>query len=195
MRGEFASVRLPRRMVPIWVSDPIGLASPLRIGSTPAIVVVLTAPRPTSMIPSFPSAVWMVFGCFTIGRSYSSREHVDIWNVETGESGNLKGMGIFRRSQTEPLAVTMAGVKLGDRFLSIGVRDATLVAALAAKSGLTGRACAVDADPALAAAGAGAVKAEGALIDVVQAPWDALPYQDASFDVALARSVLSTLAP
>jgi len=104
-------------------------------------------------------------------------------------------MGIFRRSQGEPLAVTMAGVKLGDRFLSIGVRDPTLVAALAAKSGLTGRACAVDADPALASAGAGAVEAEGALIDVVQAPWDALPYQDASFDVALARGVLSTLAP
>src|SRR5215471_21635818 len=80
MRGEFASVRLPRRMVPICVSEPIGLARPLRIASTPAIVVVLTAPRPTSMIPSFPSAFSMVFGCFTIGRSYSTRaEDVEIW--------------------------------------------------------------------------------------------------------------------
>jgi len=104
-------------------------------------------------------------------------------------------MGIFRRSQSEPLAVTMTGVKLGDRFLSVGVRDPTLVAALAAKAGLTGRACAIDADPGAASTGAAAVEAEGALIDVVHAPWDALPYEDASFDVALARGVLSALAP
>jgi len=104
-------------------------------------------------------------------------------------------MGIFRRSQSEPLAVTMTGVKLGDRFLSVGVRDPVLVAALAAKAGLTGRACAIDADPALASAGAGAVEAEGALIDVVHAPWDALPYEDASFDVALTRGVLPALPP
>jgi hypothetical protein len=32
---------------------------------TPAIVVVLTAPRPTSMIPSFPSALSIVDGFFT----------------------------------------------------------------------------------------------------------------------------------
>src|SRR5215471_12533777 len=92
MRGEFASVRLPRRMVPICVSEPIGLASPLRIASTPAIVVVLTAPRPTSMIPSFPSAFSMVFGCFTIGRSYSTREDVEIWkcrNRVIWGNGNL----------------------------------------------------------------------------------------------------------
>ena len=115
--------------------------------------------------------------------------------METGESGNLKGMGIFRRSQTEPLAVTMAGVKLGDRFLSIGVRDATLIAALAAKAGLTGQACGVDADQARAAAGAAAIEAEGALIEVAHAEWDRLPYGDGSFDVAIARDVLSMLPP
>jgi hypothetical protein len=49
--GERPSVRLPRRTVPICVSDPIGLAKPLRIASTPAMVVVLTAPRPTRSTP------------------------------------------------------------------------------------------------------------------------------------------------
>src|SRR5437763_442959 len=102
-------------------------------------------------------------------------------------------MGIFRRARGEPLAVTMAGVKLGDRFLAIGVRDTRLVAALAIKQGLTGRAAAVDADPVRAKAGATAIEADGALIEVTHAAWDALPYEAASFDVAVARDVLSTL--
>src|SRR5438309_9126425 len=56
MSGERASVRLPRRMVPIWVSDPTGCDFALRTSSTPAINVVLTAPIPGSKIPSFPLA-------------------------------------------------------------------------------------------------------------------------------------------
>jgi hypothetical protein len=47
---------LPRRMVPIWVSDPIGCASPLRTACTPATNVVATAPMPGIITPSFPSA-------------------------------------------------------------------------------------------------------------------------------------------
>src|SRR5260370_17031355 len=56
MSGERASVRLPRRMVPICVSDPTGSDLPLRTSSTPAIKVVLTAPMPGSRTPSFPLA-------------------------------------------------------------------------------------------------------------------------------------------
>lgn len=103
-------------------------------------------------------------------------------------------MGIFRRSAGEPLTVTMPGVKLGDRFLSVGVRDARLIAALATKAGLTGRACAVDAEEPRAASGAGAIEAEGALVEVEHAPWDRLPYDAGSFDVAVARDVLSSLS-
>jgi ubiquinone/menaquinone biosynthesis C-methylase UbiE len=102
-------------------------------------------------------------------------------------------MGIFRRSQGEPLAVTMTGVKLGDRFLSLGVRDPKLIAALAVKQGLTGRAAAIDADATRVAAGGRALEAEGALVEVLQAPWGALPVGDASFDIAVARDVLSIL--
>jgi cyclopropane fatty-acyl-phospholipid synthase-like methyltransferase len=38
----------------------------------------------------------------------------------------------------------MVGVKLGDRLLQIGCGDGGLFAALAAKTGLTGRAAAID---------------------------------------------------
>ncbi len=54
--GERPSVRLPSRIVPIWVSEPIGFASPLRIASTPATNVVATAPMPGIITPSFPFA-------------------------------------------------------------------------------------------------------------------------------------------
>src|SRR6267378_5907051 len=56
MSGERASVRFPRRMVPICVSDPTGCDLPLRTSSTPAMKVVLTAPMPGSITPSFPLA-------------------------------------------------------------------------------------------------------------------------------------------
>jgi ubiquinone/menaquinone biosynthesis C-methylase UbiE len=102
-------------------------------------------------------------------------------------------MGIFRRSHGEPLAVAMTGVRLGERFLSLGVRDPKLIAALAVKQGLTGRAVAIDADATHVADGGRALEAEGALVEVLQAPWGALPLGDASFDVAVARDVLSIL--
>src|SRR5688572_4101455 len=54
--GDLDSVRLPSLTVPISVREPIGLARPLRTAMTPAIVVVLTAPRPTRRMPSLPSA-------------------------------------------------------------------------------------------------------------------------------------------
>jgi ubiquinone/menaquinone biosynthesis C-methylase UbiE len=103
-------------------------------------------------------------------------------------------MPFFRKSApTDPLAVTIAGVKLGDRFLAVGMRDTALVAALAAKAGLTGRACAVDADEARVTAGAAAIEREGALVEAVRAPWGMLPYDDSSFDVAVLRDVLMVL--
>ena len=66
MSGERPSVRLPSRTVPICVSDPIGFARPRRTASTPAIVVVLTAPIPTRRMPSFPAGSAIFGGFFTI---------------------------------------------------------------------------------------------------------------------------------
>ena len=62
MSGERLSVRLPSRMVPIWVSEPIGLARPRRIASTPAMNVVATAPMPGIRMPSLPVAGRMSMG-------------------------------------------------------------------------------------------------------------------------------------
>lgn len=104
-------------------------------------------------------------------------------------------MGIFRKSASEPLAVTMTGVKLGDRLLAIGIRDPKTIAELAARAGLTGRACAVDDDAQRASQGAAAIEREGALVEVTHAPAFSLPFDGGSFDVAIARDLLSTLRP
>ena len=100
----------------------------------------------------------------------------------------------FRKTQAaEPLPVTMAGVKLGDRFLAVGVRDPGLIAVLAARAGLTGTACAIDADEGAVTKAAAAIERDGVLAELTRAPWGMWPYGDASFDVALVRDLLPTL--
>ena len=42
----------------------------------------------------------------------------------------------FKTSTLDPLSVSMAGAKLGDRVLVVGCSDPRLIAALAAKAGL-----------------------------------------------------------
>lgn len=104
-------------------------------------------------------------------------------------------MALFRKSDSlEPLAVSMAGVKLGNRVLVIGCTDPTLIAALAAKAGLTGRACAVDADEARAARAADGVERAGALAEVTAARLPQLPFEDAAFDLVVVRDVLARFA-
>ena len=103
-------------------------------------------------------------------------------------------MGFFRIVAPLNLPLSMAGVTLGDRLVVVGCGDPTLVAELALKTGLTGRACAVDASEARRAKADAAIAREGALVDTVTAPWTALPYDDAAFDVAVIRNVLPTVA-
>jgi ubiquinone/menaquinone biosynthesis C-methylase UbiE len=95
----------------------------------------------------------------------------------------------FRPTALDPLAVSMAGAKLGDRVLVVGCGDPRLIAALAAKAGLSGRACAVDESPDVAnAAGRVALK-EGALIETSSAAPDALPFEHESFDLVVLRDI------
>jgi ubiquinone/menaquinone biosynthesis C-methylase UbiE len=104
-------------------------------------------------------------------------------------------MGWFRKTApTEPLAMTMTGVKLGDRLLVIGAGDPQLIAALATKAGLTGRAAVVDADSDRIAHAASAIEREGALAETICASWNALPYETGSFDVVVIRDVLAAMA-
>jgi len=103
-------------------------------------------------------------------------------------------MRFFRKSvPSDPLAVTIAGVKLGDRFLAIGLADPSLTAALAAKAGLTGRAAAVDADETRVKNGAAAIERDGVLIESTRAPWGMLPFDDVSFDIVVVRDVFMNL--
>jgi ubiquinone/menaquinone biosynthesis C-methylase UbiE len=99
----------------------------------------------------------------------------------------------FRESTLEPLSVSMAGVKLADRVLVVGCSDPRLIAALAAKSGLTGRACAIDEDARrVEDAGRIALK-EGALVETFTAPLHTMPFEAGSFDVVVLRDVMHAL--
>lgn len=103
-------------------------------------------------------------------------------------------MGWFRKSApSEPLAVTIAGVKLGDRLLAVGLSEPALIAALAIKSGLTGEARAIDPDAERVEKGRVAIEREGALVDVTCAPWGLWPFDAESVDVTAIISLLPKL--
>jgi ubiquinone/menaquinone biosynthesis C-methylase UbiE len=101
----------------------------------------------------------------------------------------------LRKSTGESLSISMAGIKLGDRLLVVGCGDPILLAQLAAKTGLTGRALAVDERDAVVATAAEVAAREGALVETATAPWTSLPVENDSFDVAVVRDVLAPLAP
>jgi ubiquinone/menaquinone biosynthesis C-methylase UbiE len=100
----------------------------------------------------------------------------------------------LRKTQpAESLAVSMSGVKLGDRLLVLGGSDPKLIASLALKVGLTGRACAVDVDPRRAEEASHAVEREGALVETFSTPYTALPFDPDSFDLVVTRDVLPSM--
>lgn len=108
-------------------------------------------------------------------------------------------MAIFRKGEGKhALALAMTGVKLGDRLLQIGCSEPSLLGAIAAKVGLSGRACALvesEADAARAQREAGRV---GALIEVETGSPDRLAHPDASFDLIVIDNLgglLSGLKP
>ena len=99
----------------------------------------------------------------------------------------------FRQASIDPLSVSMAGAKLGDRVLVVGCGDARLIAALAAKAGLSGRACAVDESPERATEAARVALREGALVETSSSPPTALSFEAASFDLVVLRDALGKL--
>jgi SAM-dependent methyltransferase len=158
----------------------MGLASPLRIASTPAIVVVLTAPRPTSRMPSVPFA-GAISGFFTAGNYI------------------IDAMGLFRRGgEKHSLPIAMTGVKLGDRLLNIGCTDASLLGAISSKVGLSGRACAiVPTESDAARARRGAEKA-GVLLEIETGNLDKFPFEDGAFNLIVLdnqEGLLSSMRP
>jgi ubiquinone/menaquinone biosynthesis C-methylase UbiE len=100
----------------------------------------------------------------------------------------------LRKASGESLAVSMAGIKLRDRLLILGCSDPLLIARLAVKTGLTGRAFIVDEHEASTANASDVAAREGALIESATASWTSLPMESGTFDVAVIRDVLPALA-
>ena len=95
-------------------------------------------------------------------------------------------MAWFRASPPgDPLVVAMTGAKLGDRLLVVGGGDTRTVAHLALKPGISGRACVVDEDAAVATRAGEFATREGALIETETAPVTMLPYDAGAFDVVV----------
>jgi len=97
----------------------------------------------------------------------------------------------FRQSTLDPLSVSMAGVKLADRVVIVGCGDPRLIATLAAKAGLTGRACAVDDDAGRVREAERVALKEGALIEAFTVPLHSMPFEAGSFDVAVLRDIMA----
>jgi ubiquinone/menaquinone biosynthesis C-methylase UbiE len=85
------------------------------------------------------------------------------------------------------LAVSLIGVRTGERVLLVGSGDGVLLARLAAKAGLSGHVCGID-DRTGSAARAEARAAEvGVLVDIREQGYLPLPFDDAAFDVVAIR--------
>jgi ubiquinone/menaquinone biosynthesis C-methylase UbiE len=110
-------------------------------------------------------------------------------------------MRMFLRRPTltsDPLPVTMSGVRRGERALQIGIDDAAIVGGIAAKVGISGQAMVVVADTTQAMRASRAAEDANALAEVHVGPLTALALPDASFDAIVIHSKsgwLSSLPP
>ena len=96
----------------------------------------------------------------------------------------------------EPLAVTMSGVRLGERALQIGLNDPLIASVLAAKPGLSGHSAIVVPDEASGERAKSAVAKSGAFVEITVSPLEHLPFEEGSFDVAVIHNregLLTTL--
>lgn len=93
----------------------------------------------------------------------------------------------------EPLVAAMTAVRMGDRLLIIGCGATKVIAQLAARPGITGRACAVDDSAERTARAASVAEREGALLEAETAPFSALPFAQDTFDVVVLNHLLPQL--
>jgi SAM-dependent methyltransferase len=96
-------------------------------------------------------------------------------------------LSLFTRRGANPhmLAVSMTGVKLGDRVAFLGAPNPERMAAIAAKVGLSGHAAAAVADDRAVARVNRAAADAGVLVDVAAGDVRGLPYEDGNFDLAV----------
>ena len=100
----------------------------------------------------------------------------------------------LRKSRLEPLPVTMSAVRMGERVLQIGVDDAAVASAIAAKVGLSGNAAIAVADDRDAARAHDAAANAGVLVDVKVTPLTPLPFDNEAFDLVIVHSMRGLLS-
>lgn len=102
----------------------------------------------------------------------------------------------LRKSKThrDPLAVTMSGVRMGERVLQVGVDDPRIAGAIAAKVGLSGHAAMAVADEIAASRARAGVADAGGLVDLHATSLDALPFDADAFDAVVVHNVGALLA-
>jgi SAM-dependent methyltransferase len=94
----------------------------------------------------------------------------------------------LRKTRIEPLPVTMSAVRMGERVLQIGVDDAAVVSAIAAKVGLSGHAAIAVTDQRDAARAQSATANAGILVDVNVTPLASLPFDSDAFDLVVVHA-------
>jgi ubiquinone/menaquinone biosynthesis C-methylase UbiE len=98
---------------------------------------------------------------------------------------NLFGKRTRRGDDPHMLVVGMTGVRLGERLAQIGCAHGGRLAAIAKKTGLSGRAVAIVPDQASAARARKGAAQAGVLVEIEVAPPTRLPADDAAFDLVV----------
>jgi SAM-dependent methyltransferase len=156
----------------------MGLAMPFRIAMIPAMVVVETAPRPTSRIPSFPLAGLIDIACVT-AENYIIRLMFR-WSTMFRPFPNLR-----------KTAVAMIDPRPGDAVLFVGAGDPALAGECGAVAGLNGRTVVVDANASMASRVEAAAVNAGALVEFTAAPPPTLPFATGTFAVVVVPDLAS----
>ncbi len=104
-------------------------------------------------------------------------------------------MLFIRKSHTQPLAIVMCGVRMGERVLQIGIDDPSLVGAIAAKVGLSGHAAIAVVDDRAAEKSRAAAATAGVLVDVHVAALGSLPFPEDGFDAVVLHALTDPLPP
>ena len=99
-----------------------------------------------------------------------------------------------RRAESHLLAVSMTGVKMGDRVAFVGCAHGGRLAAIAAKVGLSGRAVAVVPDERAAALTQKGAEHAGVLVEIELAAPTALPIENNAIDLAVVDDTAGFLA-
>jgi ubiquinone/menaquinone biosynthesis C-methylase UbiE len=103
-----------------------------------------------------------------------------------------------RPQQKHTLAIAMTGVALGDRMLQVGCTDASLLAAIGSKVGLSGRVCAIVPDDAHAARARRAAEKSGFLLELETGALENFPFEDGAFNLIVVdnqEGLLSSMRP